>query len=614
MIKDNLTPFVPVVATDPFHISTLSNRLNQLITRDEELALLLGGVSTSAVVSESTAKHELVGDKSVTTSIAPGWLTRLPAYYRNGRWNGPVTFANNTSEKDGRAIVYPSDTAHVVYGTATITYTMSMVDGSVNSRPRSAEELQYGTPTVNTPNVPLGRMYDGCTAYAAKVLNGDQAWIYVKKPDDSIVILNTFLPVTVTDYIKIMPCADERHIMIWASATLNGVTTRYWFLLEYTGVGGVFVDYGPIHSSVSVQPSIGYADQLRNYNAAVVESDLRTIWSVYCPATAIAIYQVGDDKVLRLTDNFPYSYGENAYFTSGFWAPSIYADNGQCNFVCNNQVIKVSRTPNKPYNTTSGYLQFNGTTSLISTTNNMGLLNFGTGDFCIELVIEPDAVNQYTLLSTNLWNIVVANANPGPGQVVFYCPSPVLSGGIGVMPGKVINITIERVSGIMTMYLNGWKKSWNTNTASFGTPTYLKVGGAADPFKGKLYYCRISSVSRYNGEFQINEFVPGAGDPNWANTQFLLQSDTGTLYKRRELLDSRGKLPVDWTVSLAGEGTYVVNHDLGVSNFSVVPMAFTPGVKITTSNYTSTTFQVNTFSLNGSSSINSDFSCMVFLG
>lgn len=615
MIKDNLTPFVPVVATDPFHVSTLSTRLSQLITRDEELALLLGGISTSAVVSETTTKHELVGDKTVTPLSTQGWLTRIPAYYRNGRWTGPITFKDTYSNGAGLPIVYPSDSTQVIYGTLTTTYTVSVADGSISNRPRSPEELQYGDPSAGTPNVPLGRMYDGSTAYGAKILNPDQAWIYVKKADDSIIILNTFLPFPVTNYMKIMPCADQRHIMVWSSVTTEGVTTKYWFLLEYTGSGGVLTDYGTIDPSVvTSQQSIGYSDQLGTFTIAMVESDLRTVWTVYCPATGVYVLRIDDSKVLRTVDSFPLSYGESTYFNPGFWHPAIHADNGQCNFVCGNQVLKLSRSPSLPFNLTSGYLQFNGTTSLISTTANTAVLNFGTEDFCIELVVEADVLSSYTLLSTNLWSVRVTEANPGPGQVEFSGPAPTPSAAIGVVQGKPINITIEKFAGVISIYLNGWKKTQINNTASFGTPTYLKIGGDAPIFKGKLYYCRISSVARYKGEFQINEFVPGAGDSNWANTQFLLQSDTGTLYKRRELLDSRGKLPVDWEVSLVGEGTYVVNHDLGVSNFSVVPMAFTPGVKITTSNYTSTTFQVNTFSLNGSSRINSDFSCMVFLG
>lgn len=77
-------------------------------------------------------------------------------------------------------------------------------------------------------------------------------------------------------------------------------------------------------------------------------------------------------------------------------------------------------------------------------------------------------------------------------------------------------------------------------------------------------------------------------------------------------MDSRGKLPVDWSVTKVSEGVFSVEHDLGTSNFSVVPMSFMYGTNITTSEYTSTTFQVNIFGRNGPP-VDSDFSCMVFL-
>lgn len=628
MIKDTLTPFVPVVATDPFHLSTLATRLGQLITRDEELALLLAGVSTSTAVVDSTAKHELSGDKSVTKGTTSGWLTRDPAYYRDGIWTSPVTFANNSAENSGRVIVYPSSASTVKYGTLTTTYTVNVSSGVITSQSRSAEELQYGTPNnspgyVSSATLALGRMFDGTSAYAQKILDPGQSWkwmvspaaeqVYVLKSDNSKISLNSALPVGAGEYMQIIPCADQRHLLVCTRQDTGPAAA--WFLLEYTGTGVLLKSQGTCNTSILSHMSFGYTDQMSSYIIFMLESDLKTIWSVYCVGTTnIDLMEIGVDNAIRAIGSFPHSFGEQYYFPAGNWFPGMHADNGMCNVVFNDKVLKMSRLPHQAYDTTSGYLQFNGTTSMVTSVDNLAQFNFGTGDFCIEAIIEADPINQYMVLSTDLWSIQVTGANPGMGSVEVTCPGQQLPTTVAVTLGKPSLITLERFNGVLSLYVDGWKKCEVGNTSAFGTPAYLRVGGDSPRFAGKLYACRITSVARYKGEFQINEFVSGAGDSYWANTQFLLKVDIGTLYKRRELLDSRGKFPDTWSTTKTATGTYLVAHDMGVSTFSVVPMAFTPGVKITTSNYTSTTFQVNTFSLNGSSRLDSDFSCMVFLG
>lgn len=626
MIKDNLTPFVPVVATDPFHISTLRTRLNQLITRDEELALLLAGVSTTTAAIETTGKHEITGDKLVSKGVTSGWLTKIPAYARLGSWStAPTTFAGYYDMGAGIPVVYPSSRTTSTFSGGATTYVMNESGQIIETRARSTEELAYGTLSSfnDDPVIPLGKTFDGGTAYAYYyrpaelqykwISNPSLDHIYVNKVGGDKVNINSVLPAGIGEYYQVTLSADMQHILVCVRSvgSPNNWADK-WYLIRYTGTSAVLESQGVISTDALTDYHIGNSAWNRVYGTLTLESNNKNLWLVYCAGfTMIKVLTIGDDNIMT-SDKFPLPYQANSHFTPGFYFPGAYADNGVCTAVINNFVLRLSRSPANGIDLTSGYLNFNGTNNVITSTDNLAQLNFGTGDFCIEAVVEASVVSAYNIVSTNLWSLGVIEANPGPGKVSFTNPGTSLTSPAEVSLGKPVNITIERYNGAISVYVNGIKRYELTNNYVFGTPTYLKVGDPSPHMAGKVYAVRITATSRYRGEFQMEELKAGPSDPYWNETMYLLRVDTGSIYKRRELLDSRGKLPVDWSVTKISEGVFSVEHDLGTSNFSVVPMSFAYNTKVTTDEYTSTTFLVNTFNRNASP-VDSDFSCMVFL-
>lgn len=635
MIKDSLTSLVPVAATDKFHISTLQTRLNQLIVRDEELALLLAGVSTTTTALESTGKHEITGDKTVNKGVTSGWLTRIPAYSRVGKFTTPITFAakdqwgNPIPDRAGIPRVYPCSRTSSIFGNDTTTYVMDASGQITETRPRSAEEMKYGNVSGSGTDtiLPVGKTFDNGTCFAHRVRpsqngykwisNPSEEQIYVIKEDTTRVVLNSVLPAGIGEYYAVILSADGSHVFVCTKlSTSNNNYADTWYLIRYTGSSAILESQGVIGTNIISDYCIGNSSWELGYSAMALESDHKTLWQVYAAGnTKVSVLTIGTDKVLR-AETFPTSYGsENTHFTPAYSYPGMFADNGVCTLISEDSLVKLSRSPSKEYYLNSGYLQFDGVSNVISSTDNMAQLNFGTGDFCIEVLMEPNAVSNYTILSTNLWSLKVISGNPGPGTLVISNPGQNFSNIEGVVfTGKPIHIVYERYNGVMSVYIQGWRKALlNNASAVYETPTYLKVGGPSPYLSGKIYAVRITSGARYKDEYQMEELAPGSSDSLWNSTMYLLRVDIGAIYKRRELLDSRGKLPEGWTVTKIGEGVFVVSHDLGTSDFSVVPMSFTYGTKITTSNYTSTTFQVNVFGKNGSP-LDSDFSCMVFLG
>ena len=202
MIKDSLTQLTPVAATDKFHISTLQTRLTQLKIRDEELALLLAGVNTTTTALESTGKHEITGDKTINKGVTSGWLTRVPAYSRVGKFTTPVTFAatdqwsNNIPGRAGVPRVYPSTRTYSVFGNDTTTYVMDGSGQVVETRPRSIEEMKYGNVSGSgtDPILPVGKTFDNGTCFAHRVRPSQNGYKWISTPlEEQIYFLKEYM-------------------------------------------------------------------------------------------------------------------------------------------------------------------------------------------------------------------------------------------------------------------------------------------------------------------------------------------------------------------------------------------------------------------------------------
>ena len=157
-----------------------------------------------------------------------------------------------------------------------------------------------------------------------------------------------------------------------------------------------------------------------------------------------------------------------------------------------------------------GNLVFNGTNHYITSPTST-LLNFGTGDFTIEMWVYPTSVKTFSLLDFRInetnpnGNAFVIGTSASNFWVVYQNANQIT--GPTVVANQWVQVVVNRVGTAVKMFLNGVQagSTWTTsNTFTDGA----FVLGTDYPLNARFFQGNVSSVKVYKAKgFTNNEIL-----------------------------------------------------------------------------------------------------------
>jgi hypothetical protein len=172
------------------------------------------------------------------------------------------------------------------------------------------------------------------------------------------------------------------------------------------------------------------------------------------------------------------------------------------------------------------YLEFPGTS---------GDFNVGTGDFTIEVWLNPDSTQSTNARifgqdanSVGNWDVYI-NTTLASNQIRMMGGNVILTGGSGSSYGNLVgeqwnHFCLERYNGQLTTYMNGVAVYTQTYTSSIGDSNPFRIaqigsntyGGVGYGFNGDIQDFRVyKGVAKYKGGFDVPKpYTPvGIGAP-----------------------------------------------------------------------------------------------------
>ncbi len=186
----------------------------------------------------------------------------------------------------------------------------------------------------------------------------------------------------------------------------------------------------------------------------------------------------------------------------------------------------------------TGAAAFNGTNAFLSTPA-VGADAFGTGDFTVESWVYQTArntaaqiVGQHSYGGSRNWMVYITAA----GSVVFYTVAGVsITTPVAVPLNSWTHVAVVRISGVITIFLNGVAVVSQANTESLPSTLVVSIGAALNghalsTFSGFLDDLRITKgVGRYSADFAVPTQAFADAAPNldrlYDNNVLLMHGD-----------------------------------------------------------------------------------------
>ena len=243
----------------------------------------------------------------------------------------------------------------------------------------------------------------------------------------------------------------------------------------------------------------------------------------------------------------------------------------------------VTKTSYKKFGTASTY--FNGVDSSLAISGSYTDLNFGTGDFTIEMWVLPTTSSQGYLLdfrplSTNgLYPTMKIEGTP---RVFDFWTNSATARAISKTPVVANNwyhVAYVRNSGVTSIFVNGIKEASITDTTNYicgaNRPVFGVDGfyGNATYFGGYIDDLRITKgLARYTNNFEVpskalpvNDFVVPSTEPKYDpylnETVLLMPLSNSFTDVKGNTITASGTLSIDGTK--AKFGTSSVNFNVG---------------------------------------------------
>jgi len=153
-----------------------------------------------------------------------------------------------------------------------------------------------------------------------------------------------------------------------------------------------------------------------------------------------------------------------------------------------------------------GGMVFNGAADSRIKTPASGLLSLGTGDFCIDGFLRTTVTGSHqTILDTRGSSVQGVGLYAGEtGKFLYTNNSISLIDSSVNFPLTAFHWAVERVSGVVTVYLNGVARGSATDSRTLGASPEYVIGQnyiGSQPLTGTASDIRVTLVARFMGNF-----------------------------------------------------------------------------------------------------------------
>jgi hypothetical protein len=228
-----------------------------------------------------------------------------------------------------RPRVYLAGPSGILVGEGDTTYGYESDGTPGGSRGRTNAELQWGNPAPYAP-YSVGRLWTGKTLYSVPT--------YRALVSSNPLLANATplaLPIASNRYfLQCCMTGDGHHVFVVTAPpsgfSYGGGDGDQWHLLEWNGAALTLVRQGTMESSFNEYWSgPGSTAQIHN-SAAMLESDLVTLWQAYASDGSVTVWRIDAAGVLRKIQYFYYNKwpSDGLYDRNGY--ASVYADAGTC--------------------------------------------------------------------------------------------------------------------------------------------------------------------------------------------------------------------------------------------------------------------------------------------
>jgi len=222
------------------------------------------------------------------------------------------------------------------------------------------------------------------------------------------------------------------------------------------------------------------------------------------------------------------------------------------------------------------YLEFPGTS---------GDFNVGTGDFTIEMWLNPDSTQTTNARifgqdanSAGNWDVYI-NGTSASNQIYMMGGGVSLTGGSGSSYGNLVgeqwnHFCLERYNGQLTTYMNGVAVYTQTYTSSIGDSNPFRIaqigsnayGGVGYGFNGDIQDFRFyKGVAKYKGGFDVPKPYTPVGFESWRAVPDCTANNFATLNPLIPSPDTltNGNLTVAGGAGKFSQGTIGISSSVG---------------------------------------------------
>jgi hypothetical protein len=366
------------------------------------------------------------------------------------------------------------NTAEFKYGNSSIYF-----NGSASLQISNSSKFNLGSSDFTIEAWIYPTIGSGSYAIIAKnqgnYTTGYEWWFGINNSPQNGVLQFTFVDASTTFYSVTNP---------------NALSSNIWYHVAVSRVGStiyLFVNGALVASTSAVT--------IRNTSSDVtIGRDLETTGGA-------GRFYTGYVDDVRITKGF-------GRFTSAFTPPTapLSLPGVVTDLTKNRSIATLKNGPTY----SGGNLVFNGTNHYITSPTST-LLNFGTGDFTIEMWVYPTSVKTFSLLDFRInetnpnGNAFVIGTSASNFWVVYQNANQIT--GPTVVANQWVQVVVNRVGTAVKMFLNGVQagSTWTTsNTFTDGA----FVLGTDYPLNARFFQGNVSSVKVYKAKgFTNNEIL-----------------------------------------------------------------------------------------------------------
>ena len=357
--------------------------------------------------------------------------------------------------------------------------------------------------------------------------NGTTGWTISDASEGSMAVVNGQFVLTNND-------TSDPPVYAYQLVTVE-VGKRYTVGVDLVGGTASSIAYylsysnNPIANFASRPSNSGYGNRYISFTAT--STTLYVILRVNANSVATAIF----DNVVVKQENVPLDYSADIKGSGSNKTPTVSGNSG-IGYELGNYYGSAYTSSSQ-----NDYLEFPGTS---------GDFNVGTGDFTIEMWLNPDSTQPtnarlfgQTGNAAGNWDVYI-NSTAVSNQISMMGGGEILTGGNGSGYGNLVgdqwnHFCLERYSGQLTTYMNGVAVYTQSYTSSIGDSTNpfrvgqigsTVYGGIGYGFNSDIQDFRIyKGVAKYKGGFDVPKPYTPVGIETFRTTADTCKNNFATL-------------------------------------------------------------------------------------